>query len=143
MEGEGLAADVEARLRRPVRETATAQALASAETRSRIEDTLVRFNRALLQAVALTRTGSARRTPGTVRVSVDLEPDAAEQADSDLLKTACQERGVSRETFLREIVRRGALSVDLDSDADLSALEAEAMTGARRGSISTSRGSGR
>lgn len=116
--------------RRPGRETATARALDEAGTTSPIEDAAIRFNDNLARAMALTGTWMNEPAPGSVQIPVDLGPDAAEQADFQLLQAARAGRDISRKTLVTEMKRRGTLAEEFDPEEDLAELKSEDQFGA-------------
>lgn len=120
--------------KRPGDQTATARALDSAEATSPLQDMSIRFSDALNQALMLTAVW-AKIDPGavgTLEINTEFGPENVEQSDLATLLKARENKEISREAFIIELIRRGVLVDDYDPDADLVKLEAEAMDALKR-----------
>jgi hypothetical protein len=115
--------------KRPDRESATARALDAAEATSPLQDAAMRFNDALNQALYLTAKWMKLDEGGALSIAMDFGPEIVYPADFDALKAARQGRDISRETFLRELERRGVLGDEFDIDEDKEKLDGEAIDG--------------
>lgn len=118
--------------RKPDRQTATARALDSAEAMSALQAMAMRFNSAAQQVLLLTAMWLKQEDEGTFEVTTDFAPDSINKPDLDALLNARKLRDISRESYLRELQRRGVLHDKFDPDADATELEGEAsafMTG--------------
>jgi hypothetical protein len=112
---------------RPGSTTATARALDTAESTSPLQDAVIRFNDALLQALVITGKWLSlkEKETGTVTICTDFTAVGTDQADYAALTTARTGRDISRQTLVRELQRRGTLSDDFDPEKDLEELKNE------------------
>ena len=105
--------------------TATARALDSAEATSPLRDATVRFIDAVNTMLDITAKWLSLKKGGTVELPLDFGPEEIENADMLTLFSARKNRDISRETFLRELMRRGALQDDFDLDKNIKQLKDE------------------
>jgi hypothetical protein len=113
--------------KRPGSATATAKALDSAEATSPLQDATIRFNDALANAVRLTAMwmNMDPEAVGTVSVQTDFGPEEILQGDLQELGNARRARDLSRQNYLEELKRRGALDDEFDPDENEKQLEEE------------------
>lgn len=112
--------------RRPGNLTATARALDSAEATSPLQDATVRFTDAVNQVLAhMAAWLKITEGGGSVSITTDFGPDDAESVHIELLKEARKNRDISRETFLGEMKRLGALPDEFDAAEDAEKLAQE------------------
>jgi hypothetical protein len=111
----------------PGNPTATARALDSAEATSPLQDMSLRFSDALTLAwqytAAWLKTDPA--TVGTLEVTHDFGPEDFEAADDANLREARKGKDLSRQKYLHELKRRGALDDEFDFDENDRELEEE------------------
>lgn len=102
--------------KRPDRETATARALDSAEATSPLQDKTLRFIDAINTAIDMTGMwlGREHDSSGTAALAVDFGPEDAETAYLDQLRFARENGDLSREDYLKELMRIGALPDTFD-----------------------------
>jgi hypothetical protein len=119
---------------KPGSPTATARALDSAESITPLQDMTVRFIDAVNTALDYTAswfkiTGEGDTKGGTVSITTDFGPEEIREMDIEFLMNARKVRDISREAFISEAKRRGLISSDYDSIADLEQLffELEAL----------------
>ncbi|MEE8632236.1 MAG: DUF4055 domain-containing protein, partial [Candidatus Bathyarchaeia archaeon] len=108
--------------------TATARALDSAEATSPLRDATVRFLDTVNTALDMTAKWLGLKEEGaggTVELPLDFGPEEIENADMLTLFSSRKNRDISRETFLRELMRRGALQDDFDLALNITQLENE------------------
>lgn len=106
-------------------ETATARALDSAEATSPLQDYTVRFMDAVSNALDLMAMWMGEKEGGTISIATDFGPEIAEDADIEALTEARKRRDLSREGWIEEMKRRGALADDFDAAKDLERIRDE------------------
>jgi len=111
--------------KRPGNMTATARALDSAEATSPLQDAAVRFEDAVNQALVITAKWLKIEDAGTINVASDFGPEDIVQGDLQELGNARRARDLSREDYLEELKRRGALRDEFDQEENDRRLEAE------------------
>lgn len=119
--------------RKPGSPTATARALDSAESISPLQDMSIRFINAINTALDYTAawlgiTGEGDTKGGTATITTDFGPEEIREVDIEFLMNARKVRDISREAFIMEAKRRGLISEEYDSIADLSQLFTEMIT---------------
>lgn len=129
--------------KKPGGETATARALDSAENDSELGASAKDFKDLIEECLQLTAEWMGQETGGSVELtSIDEEPVAADQPILDALQKARAARDISREAYLTELKRRGALSEDFDIDEDKEKLDSEAPTDGLDGMFNAGNGPG-
>ena len=121
--------------KKPDRQTATARAMDSAEATSPLQDMTLRFKEAFQRALAITAQmmGIAPENPdteffaGQVQIVTDFGPEEISGIDLNALITARANRDISRNTFLKELQRRGILPEDFDEESNVADLEQEML----------------
>jgi hypothetical protein len=116
--------------RKPGSPTATARALDSAESITPLQDMTIRFIDAVNTALDFTAswigiTGKSDIKGGTVTITTDFGPEEIREADIEFLMNARKIRDISREAMIAEAKRRGLISEDYDSIADVKQLFTE------------------
>ena len=114
--------------KRPGNVTATARALDAAEATSPLQDSATRFQDAMNQALAITAKWMGVEEYGSLIVSTDFGPEEITQSDLSELGAARRGRDLSREAYLAELKRRGALMDDFDPEENEKQLAAEEMS---------------
>jgi hypothetical protein len=113
--------------KRPGRETATARTLDSAEATSSLQDVTMRFMDAMQSALRITAKWLGLPDGGTVDISTDFTPGAADAAGLTVLLEARKLRDVSRRALVLALKSQGILSDEFDPDDDMIELEDEAL----------------
>jgi hypothetical protein len=115
--------------KRPGSVTATGRAIDSSEAISPLQAMGVDFKDALELALSYTLAWLGRNDAGAdnyaVTFEVDVDVDASDGKELDTLDKARTRRDISRETYLKELKRRGVLDDDFDADDDKDALSDE------------------
>jgi hypothetical protein len=113
--------------KRPGGTTATARALDSAEATSPLQDMTIRFIDAVEQAIEVTAdwVGVELSKELKVMITTDFGPEEVKDADMRVLAEARRNRDLSRERFVGEMKRRGALADDFDNEQNVKELESE------------------
>lgn len=111
--------------KRPDRETATARALQTEESTSPLQDSVLRFNDALNQALIYTGMWMGIAEPGTLIVSREFGPSQAESRDLDALRDARKGRDISRKKYLTALHQRSVLPFDFNFDENETELASE------------------
>lgn len=111
--------------KRPGSPTATARALDSSESISPLQDHVLRFIDSVNMALKITAMWLRIDESGTVDIATDFGPEKPEDIDLRSINEARRNRDISRETYLKELSRRGILSDDFDMSKNLSALKSE------------------
>lgn len=111
--------------KRPGRETALARGLDAVEVTSPLQDAVRRFEDAIEQALVLTAKWLTLKDGGSVTINTDFGPDRVDPADVNTLNSARKGGDLSRETYLKELRRRGVLSDDFDEKENTRALDQE------------------
>lgn len=106
-------------------QTATARALDSAEATSPLQDYTVRFMDAIANALDITAMWIKEEEGGSVTISTDFGPEIVENADLEALTDARKRRDISREGWIEEMQRRGAISDEFDALKDLQRIRDE------------------
>jgi hypothetical protein len=116
--------------RRPGNSSATARALDSVQSISKLQDYAVRFQDALNQAMYLTALwmNMHKEKYGEMRIQTTFSDMSLADADLRTLAQARANRDISRETFIKEMQRRGHLSDDIDPDEEVKKILAEEDT---------------
>jgi len=114
--------------KRPSRETATARALDSAEATSPLQDATLRFMDALNTAIAMTGAwlGLNPKESGRAKITTDFGPEEASTQYLDAIKFARVNNDLSREMYLMELQRVGALPDGFDFEKNEQQLGEEA-----------------
>jgi len=113
--------------KRPGRETATARTLDSAEATSSLQDVTMRFMDAMQSALRITAKWLGLPDGGTVDISTDFTPGAADAAGLTVLLEVRKLRDVSRRAVLSALKSQGILGDEFDPDEDQLELEEEAL----------------
>ncbi len=113
--------------KRPQPETATARALDAAEATSPLQDVTLRFMDAINQVLALTAAWMKLEDGGTAEVSTDFGPEEATTQTLTTLRETRKMRDISRENYLKQLMRLGLLDDEFDIEEDANQLEVEAM----------------
>jgi len=113
--------------KRPGDVTATARALDAAEATSSLQDTTLRFQDALNQALYYTALWYKLDSGGQAMLTTDFGPEDVDAAELLTLKDTRKAKDLSRKAYLEELKRRGMLPDDFDIDVDAAQLETEAM----------------
>lgn len=99
-------------------ETATARALDSAEATSALQDYTVRFMDSIANALDVMAMWMGEKDGGTVTIATDFGPETPDSVDMEALTDGRKRRDLSREAWIEEMMRRGALKDDFDAEAD-------------------------
>lgn len=116
--------------RKPGVQVATARALDSAESVSFLQDATIRFMNSVNTVLDYTASwvgisGKGDTKGGTVTMTTDFGPEELREADIEFLMNARKVRDISREAFITEAKRRGLISEEYNSIADLQQLFTE------------------
>ena len=120
-------------MRRTGEQTATEKAIDTAEAQSDLHAAVNSLQQALERALAYmvrwTNPANVEATGGTITIARDFGIEARAAQDIDFLLRARQQNDITRETFLKELQRRGLLaeSVDIKEEAAAAEEEVEAL----------------
>jgi hypothetical protein len=113
--------------KRPGNPTATARALDSAEATSPLQDMTRRFSNAVTQAMGMSASSIGIENGGSATYTTDFGPDETKDIDFRSLLEGRRNRDLSRDNFLLELKRRGALADEFDIEKNLEQLESEPL----------------
>jgi hypothetical protein len=111
--------------KRPGGTTATARALDSAEATSPLQDMTERFIDIVEQALKITGQWLDEEVEAEVLITTDFGPEEVKDVDLRTLAEMRRNRDISREMFVNELKRRGALADDFDNEENVAQLENE------------------
>lgn len=111
--------------KRPGGGTATARALDSAEATSPLQDMTLQFRDAVELALIITADWLDKKFTGSVKITTDFGPEEVKDADMRVLAEARRNRDISRDKFLKELHRRGALADDFSYEENVKELQSE------------------
>lgn len=111
--------------RRPDRETATSRSIEEKEQTAPLQKMALAFKDTLENALKTMANLIGQEDGGSVKIHTDFGFDGGDVVDLQTLQVAYKDFAISRETFQRELVRRGILSEEFDAATDLTALKKE------------------
>lgn len=111
--------------KRPGGTTATARALDSAEASSPLQDMTLRFKDSLEHLISMTADWMKEPDTTEVIIATDFGPDDVKDVDMRTLAEMRRNRDISRDQFIIELQRRGALADDFDAAKNLLELQSE------------------
>jgi len=111
--------------KRPGGTTATARALDSAEATSPLQDATLRFIDVVEQAFRITGLWIDEEVDAEVKILTDFGPEEIKDVDMRTLAEMRRNRDISRELFVNELKRRGALADDFDNTENVTQLQNE------------------
>lgn len=111
--------------KRPGAQTATARALDSAEAMSPLQDMTFRFSDALAKMLHFFAKWMGLEEGGSIKIATDFGPEEVSDVDLRSLNEARRNRDLSRQKYLEEMVRRGALAEDFKFEENLEELASE------------------
>jgi hypothetical protein len=111
--------------KRPGGQTATARALDSAESMSPLQDMTARFADAMARMLSFFAKWMGIEEGGTIKIATDFGPEEVSDVDLRSLNEARRNRDLSRQQYLKEMIRRGALAEDFSFEDNLKELESE------------------
>jgi hypothetical protein len=116
---------------RPAAQSATGEALDAAKETSQLAAAADALQDALEQAMIWVAAYAGEPAAPTVTVNKDFTIGSLSVQELSVLLTAVNTGNISRETFLRELARRGVVPSDIDpeEEADRIAEQSPGMTG--------------
>jgi Domain of unknown function (DUF4055) len=111
--------------KRPGGQTATARALDSAESMSPLQDMTARFGDAMARMLSFFAKWMGLEEGGTIKIATDFGPEEVSDVDLRSLNEARRNRDLSRQQYLKEMIRRGALAEDFSFEDNLKELASE------------------
>lgn len=114
--------------KRPDRETATARVLDSSEATSPLQDVVLRFQDAMENCLMLTAKWLNIADGGSIKIKSDFSSPPGGGESLRTLLEARKNGDLSREAFVKELIRYKVLEEDFDVDGDFNLLEEEALS---------------